>query len=110
MPGRYAVIRSMTHRDNDHAIGAFLALTGHPHPRNATLGIEPPASPQDMPSVGSVVSRVRPARGAMFSYVTLGELRHLGNHDSMGQDAGCLGRAYDPFVVPFERPGPGTLD
>jgi hypothetical protein len=46
----------------------------------------------------------------MFSYVTLGELRHLGHHDSMGQNAGCLGRAYDPFVVPFKRPGPGTLD
>jgi hypothetical protein len=107
---RYAVIRSMTHRDNDHAIGAYLALTGYSHPRNDVLGIEPPASPQDMPSMGSVVSRVRPARGAMFSYVTLGELRHLGHHDSMGQNAGCLGRAYDPFVVPFKRPGPGTLD
>jgi hypothetical protein len=107
---RYAVVRSMTHRDNDHAIGAYLALTGYSHPRNDILGIEPPASPQDMPSMGSVVSRVRPARGAMFSYVTLGDLRHLGHHDSMGQNAGCLGRAYDPFVVPFERPGVGTLD
>jgi hypothetical protein len=107
---RYAVVRSMTHRDNDHAVGAYLALTGYSHPRNDILGIEPPAGPQDMPSMGSVVSRVRPARGAMFSYVTLGELRHLGHHDSMGQNAGCLGRAYDPFVVPFERPGPGALD
>ena len=107
---RFAVIRSMTHRDNDHAIGAYLALTGYSHPRSDVLGIEPPAGPQDMPSMGSVVSRVRPARGAMFSYVTLGELRHLGHHDSLGQNAGCLGRAYDPLVVPFERPGPGTLD
>src|SRR5436305_9923736 len=46
----------------------------------------------------------------MFSYVTLGDLRHFGNNASMGQNAGCLGRAYDPFTVPFVRPMNGTLD
>src|SRR5262245_1476192 len=49
---RYAVIRSVNHRDNDHAIGAYLALTGYSHPKNAILGIEPPATPQDLPSLG----------------------------------------------------------
>jgi hypothetical protein len=106
---RYAVVRSVSHRDNDHAIGAYLALTGYSHPRHDILGIEPPASPQDMPSMGSVVSRLRPAH-SVFSYVTLGDLRHLGNHDSMGQNAGCLGRTHDPFTVAFERPGKGSLD
>ena len=107
---RYAVVRSVTHRDNDHAIGAYLALTGYSHPKNAILGIEPAATPQDMPSVGSVVARVRPADRPVFSYVTLGDLRHLGNNDSMGQNAGCLGKAYDPFTVPFVRPINGPLD
>jgi hypothetical protein len=106
----YAVVRSVTHRDNDHAIGAYLALTGHHHPRNDVLGIEPPASPQDMPSLGSVVSRLRPADRPVFSYVTLGDLRHFGNHDSLGQNAGCLGHAYDPYTVPFVRPMTGVLD
>jgi hypothetical protein len=110
LANHYAIVRSVTHRDNDHAIGAYLALTGHSHPRNDVLGIEPPASPQDMPSLGSVVSRLRPADRPVFSYVTLGELRHLGNHDSMGQNGGCLGRVHDPFTVPFVRPGDGPLD
>src|ERR1700730_10520893 len=44
---RYAIIRSVNHRDNDHAIGTYLALTGYSHPRNDILGMEPPASPQD---------------------------------------------------------------
>src|SRR5437763_1528745 len=67
---------------------------------------------QDMPSLGSVVSRLRPATRPVFPYVTLGDLRHFGNHDSMGQNAGCLGKAYDPFTVPFARPldGNGHLD
>lgn len=107
---RYAIIRSMHHRDNDHAIGAYLALTGYSHPRNDVLGIEPPASPQDFPSLGSVVSKIRPADRSIFSYVTLGDLRHFGNNDSMGQNAGCLGRAYDPFTIPFVRPMNGQLD
>jgi hypothetical protein len=110
MARHYAVIRSVHHRDNDHAIGAYLALTGYSHPRNAILGIEPPASPQDLPSLGSVLAKLRPADRALFSYVTLGDLRHFGNNDSMGQNAGCLGKAYDPFTLPFVRPITGALD
>lgn len=107
---RYAIVRSVGHRDNDHAVGAYLTLTGHSHPKNAILGIEPPATPQDMPSMGSVVSKLRPVHKPLFSYVTLGDLRHLGNNDSMGQNAGCLGKAYDPFTLPFARPIEGPLD
>jgi hypothetical protein len=110
LANRYAVIRSVNHRDNDHAIGTYFALTGYHHPKNAILGIEPPATPQDMPSLGSVVSKLRPAPESGFSYVTLGDLRHLGNNDSMGQNAGCLGKAFDPFTVPFVRPVNGVLD
>ncbi len=110
LANRYSIIRSAGHRDNDHAIGAYLALTGYSHPKNAILGIEPPASPQDQPCIGSVISKLRSADATMFSYVTLGDLRHLGNNDAMGQIAGCLGKAYDPFTVPFVRPATGKLD
>ena len=106
----YAIVRSVNHRDNDHAIGAYLALTGYSHPKNAILGIEPPATPQDLPSIGSLVSRLRPTNRPVFSYITLGDLRHFGNNDSLGQNAGCMGRAYDPFTVPFVRPINGSLD
>src|SRR5262249_14007211 len=107
---RYSIIRSMHHRDNDHAIGAYLALTGYSHPRNDVLGIEFPMSPTDLPSLGSVISKIRPTAGPTFTYVTLGDLRHFGHNDSMGQGAGCLGRTYDPFVVPFARPINGSLN
>jgi hypothetical protein len=110
LANHYAVVRSVNHRDNDHAIGAYLALTGYSHPRNDVLGIEPPASPQDLPSLGSVLSKLRPAARPVFSYMTLGDLRHFGHNDSLGQNAGCLGRIYDPFTVPFVRPSPSVLD
>ncbi len=110
LANRYSIIRSAGHRDNDHAIGAYLALTGFSHPKNAILGIEPPVTPQDLPCMGSVISKLRSANASMFSYVTLGDLKHLGNNDSLGQIAGCLGKAYDPFTVPFVRPANGNLD
>jgi hypothetical protein len=106
----FSIIRSVNHRDNDHAIGTYLAFTGYSHPKHEILGIEPPATPQDLPALGSVISKLRPSRKPVFSYVTLGDLRHFGNHDSMGQIAGCLGKAYDPFSVPFVRPLNGSLD
>jgi len=107
---QYALIRSVNHRDNDHAIGAYLALTGYHHPKNAILGIEPPETPLDMPSLGSVLSKLRPGHRPLFPYVTLGDLRHFGNNDSLGQNAGCLGKLFDPFTIPFVRPMNGTLD
>jgi hypothetical protein len=107
---RYALLRSVTHRDNDHAIGAYLALTGYSHPKHEILGIEPPATALDMPSMGSVISKLRPPVKPVFPYVTLGELRHFGNHDSMGQNAGCLGQVFDPYTVPFVKPLTGALD
>jgi hypothetical protein len=106
----YTIVRSMTHRDNDHAIGTYLALTGYSHPKHDILGIEPPETPLDMPSMGSIVSKLRPMDRPVFPYVTLGDLRHFGNNDGMGQNAGCLGKPYDPFIVPFVRPLNGTLD
>jgi hypothetical protein len=106
----YAIVRSVTHRDNDHAIGAYLTLTGYSHPKNAILGIEPPATSLDMPSMGSIVSKLFSVVEPVFPYVTLGDLRHFGNNDSLGQNAGCLGRVYDPFTVPFVRPINGALD
>ena len=97
---KYTIIRSACHEDNDHAVGTYLALTGHPHPQSRPLGVEPSASPLDMPSLGSVVSKLRPSERPIFPYVTLGILNHLGHNDSMGQNGGCLGKTYDPYSVP----------
>src|SRR5262249_36118493 len=107
---RYAPVRSVTHNDNDHAIGAYLALTGYSHPKHDILGIEPPASPQDMPSLGSIVVKLRPMQRPVFPYVSLGDLRHFGNHDSMGATAGCLGSPSQPFTVPFVTRAGGDID
>ncbi len=55
-----------------------------------------------MPSLGSVVAKLRLATKPVFSYVSLGDVRHFGNNDSLGATAGCLGANYEPFTLPFE--------
>lgn len=107
---KYSIIRSVHHRDNDHAIGAYLALTGYSHPRNDVLGTEFPMAPTDLPSMGSVFSKVRPNERPIFTYVTLGDLRHFGHNDTLGQGAGCLGRTFDPFTLPFVTRTDGRLE
>ncbi len=107
---QYAIVRSVTHNDNDHAIGAYLSLTGYSHPKHEILGIEPAATPLDMPSMGSIVARLRPADRPVFPYVSLGDLRHFGNNDSLGVTAGSLGSLYEPFTVPFVTRNGGDLD
>src|SRR6516162_81271 len=89
----YTIIRSVNHRDNDHAIGTYLALTGYSHPKHDILGIEPPASPQDLSSIGAVLSKLRLSGGSVFFCIFLGALLHFSNNDSMGRYAGCLGRS-----------------
>jgi uncharacterized protein (DUF1501 family) len=63
-----------------------------------------------MPAIGSIVAKLRPMERPVFPYVSLGDLRHFGNHDSMGATAGCLGSAYEPFTVPFVTRTGGELD
>src|SRR5207244_3695413 len=38
------------------------------------------------------------------------DLRHFGHNDSLGQGAGCLGRLYDPYTLPFVRPFDSSID
>jgi hypothetical protein len=47
-----------------------------------------------MPSLGSVVRKLRGADKPVCPCVTLGDLRHFGNNDSLGQNAGSLGKIY----------------
>jgi hypothetical protein len=55
---KYAVVRSLTHDDVDHGSACYLALTGQFHPRKSS---NPSVSPNDFPTLGAIVHRVRPS-------------------------------------------------
>jgi Protein of unknown function (DUF1501) len=95
----WAVLRAMQTKDNAHSASGYYMLTGQPHqPRNQENSTS--KTPNLWPSVGAVVNRLRPALGAFPAAITLPE--HLWNTGMIswpGQDAGFLGRVWDPWLI-----------
>jgi hypothetical protein len=97
---RLAIVRSMSHDDPAHLSTAHRLLTGHlaPTPYSDAAG----PSPSDSPHLGAIVAKVRPSRGVLPSSVTMPwTVAHPAapGGRAPGQDAGWLGKSYDPFRV-----------
>ena len=94
---KIALVRSVTHSDNNHSTGAHWMLTGHKHRLSAeNFG----ASPTDSPHLGSVVSKLRPTRASLPSVVALPErIATTIGAVVPGQNGGVLGSRYDPFAI-----------
>jgi hypothetical protein len=94
---KLALVRSVTHTDNNHSTGAHWMLTGHKHRTSAeNFG----ASPSDFPHLGSVVSKLRPGGKSLPSFVALPErIGTTAGAITPGQFGGILGSHYDPFSI-----------
>jgi hypothetical protein len=105
----------------NHGAAIYMLMTGH-DPTNFTVtGLAVPASREDLPSVGSVIARYRPADAGRLGYVALCSPVKEGSQIGVGQGAGLLGATYDPFTMyddpvqplrldTFTLPGDVTLD
>jgi hypothetical protein len=97
---RLSIVRSMNHDDPAHLSTAHRLLTGHlaPTPNSDAAG----PSPHDWPHLGALVSKLRPTPGAIPTAVNMPwSVMHPAapGGRAPGQDAGWLGKAYDPFHV-----------
>lgn len=103
---RYCVIRSMTHRHNDHN-ACHLIQTGHHWPRIAANGQDVNATDKDWPAMGSVVEYLDQKRAThrdFPSYVYLpNRLGHLQGYDRTGQYGGWLGKAYSALATDIRK-------
>ena len=94
---RFTIVRSVTHRDFEHGSAAYTALTGHPHP---LPGTNTTARPDDFPTYGAVVTRLKPTDQPVPDFVVLGPVMHQGARPPLaGQNAGFLGPGYDAFRI-----------
>lgn len=94
---RLAMVRSVTHHDNNHSTSAHAMLTGRVH-RLSRENFGP--SPDDFPHFGSVLSKLRPVGGGVPTFVALPErIRTTNGPFVPGQGGGMLGKRYDPFTV-----------
>jgi hypothetical protein len=89
-----AVVRSLTHGDNNHGSSAHRMLTGHA-PR--VVGEVVPPAPTDFPHYGSSLTCVRPASPGLPTFVSLPWTIATSSSVQPGQGAGFLGRGFDPL-------------
>ncbi len=107
---RYAVVRTMTHRYNDHSGAAHYMQTGKVWQVPIGGGFNP--TPQDWPSMGSVVEYLgqREPGGLMaplprYAVVpnSLGRLQEAGQYLRPGEHAGWLGRRFNPLTTRVDK-------
>ncbi len=108
MSDRYAVIRTLSHSQNDHN-ACHLIQTGHELPPAERGPARVNATDKDWPAFGSVVEyldqqadRDQPEsrRRDFPSFVYLpNRLGHIQGYDRSGQYAGWLGRGYNPLAT-----------
>jgi hypothetical protein len=112
---RYALVRSLSHRDNNHLMSTHMVLTGHPQPGGF---FDKVASRDDWPCYSSALDYLRPRRDGIPTGINLPTFLLEGPLTWPGQHAGFLGPKHDPwqiirdpnapnFAVDNLRPAPG---
>jgi Protein of unknown function (DUF1501) len=101
---KYAVVRTLAHRDNNHLVATHHLLTGHQQPGAFFDKI---ASRDDWPGYSSALAYLRPRNDGIPSGVNLPTFLMEGPLVWPGQHAGFLGPRYDPWQISRD---PGAAD
>jgi hypothetical protein len=98
----WALVRSFTHRSNDHSAGHHIMLTGR---SDLPPGFNPSAPKDtDWPSIAAVAGAVTQRRNNLPPAVVLPErLIHNTGRVIPGQFAGVMGRQRDPWFLEASR-------
>ncbi len=87
----------------NHGSAIYLLMTGHESSNFSRTGLSVPPTRDDLPSVGSVIAYNSPKEADRFNYVAVGFPVKENVIVGVGQGAGLLGAAYDPFTT-YEDP------
>ena len=93
---KYAVLRTLSHGDNNHLMSTHYVLTGELQPGGF---FDKVASRDDWPSYASALAYLRPRNDGIPSGVNLPTFLQSGPLTWPGQHAGLLGPNYDPWQI-----------
>jgi hypothetical protein len=93
---RYAVVRTLSHRENNHLVATHHVLTGYQQPG---AFFDKVASRTDWPCYSSGLSYLRPRTDGVPSGVNLPTFLVEGPLTWPGQHAGFLGPRHDPWQI-----------
>src|SRR5262245_36275158 len=83
----------------NHGAAIYMLMTGHDPTNFSPTGLARPPSRDDLPSVSANVAKHRPATPGRFNNVAIcGPVLEAGVV-GVGQSAGLLGAAYDPYTM-----------
>ena len=95
----WALVRSMSHRENGHLPGSHRLLTGATMPSQQVTDLDNVLSRRDWPCYGAGLNYLRPRHDGIPNGVTLPHALIEGPLTWPGQHAGFLGQAHDPMLV-----------
>jgi hypothetical protein len=101
---KYAVVRSLSHRENNHLVATHHLLTGHPQPG---AFFDKVASRDDWPCYSAALHYLRPPHEGLPAGVNLPTFLVEGPLTWPGQHAGFLGPRHDPWQL---RRDPNSTD
>src|SRR4029077_12842020 len=93
---KYALVRSLSHRENNHLVATHHVLTGYPQPG---AFFDKVASRTDWPSYSSALNYLHPRQDGLPSGVNLPTFLMEGPLTWPGQHAGLLGPQHDPWQI-----------
>lgn len=93
---KFCLLRTMAHEDLDHGSAFHLAMTGRYHRQKSSN--HPPAA-TDAPSIGSVLTRVRPATRFAQTAIHVNGPAEVPLVFGPGQFGGLLGKTFDPLTI-----------
>jgi hypothetical protein len=93
---KFAVVRSLSHRENNHLVATHHVLTGHPQPG---AFFDKVASRDDWPCYAGALDHLRPRTDGIPGGVNLPTFLMEGPLTWPGQHAGILGPRHDPWQI-----------
>ncbi|MBY0512942.1 MAG: DUF1501 domain-containing protein [Gemmataceae bacterium] len=93
---KYAVVRTLSHKDNNHTAATHHLITGANQPG---VRFDKPLSRDDFPCYGAGVSYLRPSAPGVPAGVTLPTFLAEGPLVWPGQHGGFLGPKHDPWQI-----------
>ena len=97
---RWAIVRTLAHREHNHLLATHVALTGRPGPLpKGGSDLDRVESRSDFPNFASALNYVRPPVNGIPSGVSLPNYLIEGPLTWPGQHSGFLGPKYDPWHI-----------
>lgn len=97
---RWAIVRTLAHREHNHLLATHVALTGRPTPvPRGGSDLDRVETRNDFPNYAAALDFVRPRTDGLPSGVTLPNYLIEGPLTWPGQHAGFLGAKHDPWQI-----------